>query len=61
MSDILTNKEIEQLKDLGHKIKNTLDCNANGDGLPCRTDRLSSVENMKEYLAIHGYKIERGM
>ena len=58
MSNILNNEEMSQLIYLGHKIKQGLSCNANGDGVPCRTDRLDSVKNMKEYLMIHGYKIE---
>ena len=57
MSNILNNEEMNQLRNLGHKIKTGLDCNANGDGVPCKTDRLDSVENMKEYLMIHGYKV----
>ena len=57
MSNILNNEEMNQLRNLGHKIKQSLSCNANGDGVPCKTDRLNSVENMKEYLMIHGYKV----
>jgi len=57
--NVLSDREIKQLVDLGCKIKQGLDCNANNDGLPCRTDRLDSVENMKKYLEIHGYKIKR--
>ena len=57
MSDTLSNKEIDQLIDCGKAIQEDLMCDANGTGLPCRTDRLSAVESMKEYLEIHGYKI----
>ena len=57
MTDTLSNKEIEQLIDCGKAIQEDLMCDANGTGLPCRTDRLSAVESMKEYLEIHGYKI----
>ena len=55
MSDTLSNKEIDQLIDCGKAIQDDLMCDANGTGLPCRTDRLSAVESMKEYLEIHGY------
>ena len=58
MTDTLSNKEIDQLIDCGKAIQEDLMCDANGTGLPCRTDRLSAVESMKEYLEIHGYKIE---
>ena len=57
MTDTLSNKEIDQLIDCGKAIQEDLMCDANGTGLPCRTDRLSAVESMKEYLEIHGYKI----
>ena len=35
-----------------------LECNINGTGLPCRTDRLDAVGNMIEYLTIHGFDIK---
>ena len=54
----LSNIEIEELFRLGDDIKKDLSCDANGTGLPCRTDRLSAVENMKRYIEIHGYKIK---
>jgi len=59
MSDILTNKERNELVKLGTAIKMDLDCDANGTGEPCRTDRLEAVSNMKRYLEIHGYKSTR--
>ena len=57
MSDTLTEKDIERLVKLGGNIQQDLGCDANGTGLPCRTDRFSAVENMKEYLEIHGMKV----
>jgi hypothetical protein len=55
--DILTNKEIVKLIDLGKRIKISLDCDLNGTGLPSKTNRLQAVEDMKEYLSIHGCEI----
>ncbi len=57
MSDTLTEKDIERLVKLGGDIQQDLGCDANGTGLPCRTDRFSAVENMKEYLEIHGMQV----
>tara|TARA_Y100001949_G_scaffold59831_1_gene50537 strand:- start:181 stop:393 length:213 start_codon:yes stop_codon:yes gene_type:complete len=53
----LSNKEIEKLEKLGDDIQKDLSCDANGIGIPCRTDRLSAVENMKRYLEIHNYDV----
>lgn len=58
MASILTDKEIKKLINLGSNLKKTLSCNANGDNIPCRTDRLQSVNLMKEYLEIHNYSIK---
>ena len=58
MSNTLTNQEQEELSRLGEDIQAGLSCDANGTGIPCRTDRLSAVANMKRYLEIHGYKIK---
>ena len=57
MSDTLTNKETSWLVELGQDIQADLSCDANGTGLPCRTDRLSAVDSMKRYLEIHGMKV----
>ena len=57
MSDTLTDTDIKRLVKLGGDIQQDLGCDANGTGLPCRTDRFSAVENMKEYLEIHGMKV----
>ena len=54
--DILTDEEIERLIILGEIIQANLSCDINGEGLPCRTDRLSAVQLMKEYLSIHKEK-----
>jgi len=57
MSDILTDKEMTELGSLGYCIIDSLMCEANGPHMPCRTDRLTAVEDMKRYLEIHGYKV----
>ena len=53
MTDTLNKKEIKMLIELGKKIQLGLSCDINGTSLPCRTDRLQAVEDMKEYLSIH--------
>jgi len=57
-NNTLTNKEVKKLVKLGTDIVMGLECNVNGDGLPCRTDRLDAVGNMVAYLTIHGYNIK---
>ena len=52
---LLTAQEQEELFRLGDDIQKGLSCDANGTGIPCRTDRLDAVENMKRYLEIHNY------
>ena len=52
---ILNSQEQEELFRLGDDIQKDLSCDANGTGLPCRTDRLDAVSNMKRYLEIHDY------
>ena len=52
---ILNAQEQEELFRLGDDIQKGLSCDANGTGIPCRTDRLDAVENMKRYLEIHDY------
>ncbi len=54
-TDTLTEKDIERLVKLGGDIQKGLSCDANGTGIPCRTDRLDAVSNMKRYLEIHDY------
>ena len=55
MSDTLTDTDIKRLVKLGGDIQQDLGCDVNDTGLPCRTDRLSAVESMKDYLEIHDY------
>ena len=54
-TDILNAQEQEELFRLGKDIQAGLSCDANGTGIPCRTDRLDAVSNMKRYLEIHDY------
>jgi len=56
-TDILNAKEQDKLVKLGDDIQQDLSCDANGTGLPCRTDRLSAVGNMKQYLEVHNYSV----
>jgi len=44
------------LSDLATYIKGSLDCNANGTGLPCRTDRLFAVNMMDKMLKLYAYE-----
>ena len=44
------------LSDLATYIKGSLDCNANGTGVPCRTDRLTAVNMMTKLLKLSGYE-----
>lgn len=53
----LTDTEVDRLVEIGEKIRFGLECDANGSGLPCRTDRLAVVELMIEYLQIHDYMV----
>ena len=55
--NLLTTQEQEELFRLGEDIQKDLSCDANGTGLPCRTDRLEAVSNMKRYLEIHDYDV----
>lgn len=57
LSDVLSDKEMKRLAQLGKGIRLGLECDINGHGVPCRTDRLDVVEKMKEYLEIHDYTI----
>ena len=52
MSDTLSNKEIDKLVKLGGDIQQDLSCDANGTGLPCRTDRLEAIKNMKRQIIL---------
>jgi hypothetical protein len=60
MSDTLNKKEMKRLNQLGESIRISLDLrltDLNGIGIPSRTNRFQAVEDMKEYLSIHGYEI----
>ena len=54
---LLTAQEQEELFRLGEDIQKDLSCDANGTGVPCRTDILEAVSNMKRYLEIHNYTV----
>ena len=54
---ILTDNQVEILIDLGPKIIGGLECDINGQGFPCRTDRLYAVDNMIKYVKLHGYRV----
>ena len=54
----LNDAEMTQLVELGKAIQLDLSCDANGTGLPCRTDRLYAVRLMRRYLEIHNYVIQ---
>ena len=53
----LTDSDMAELAELGEKIQLDLSCDVNGEGVPCRTDRLEAVKNMAEYLRLHDYTI----
>ena len=57
MSVTLNKKEIKRLIELGKRIQLGLSCDINGQGIPCRTDRLQAVKDMIEYLKIHDLRI----
>ena len=57
----LNREEIKRLKRLGEKIHITLSplADFSGIGIPSRTNRFAMLDDMKEYLEIHDYKINR--
>ena len=57
MSDTLNKKEIKKLVELGKKIQLSLSCDINGQGIPCRTDRLQAVNDMIKYISIHDCEV----
>jgi len=57
MGRTLTDIEQTSLVDLGEKIRGALECDANGAGLPCRTDRLNAVKHMIAYITLHDYEV----
>ena len=60
MSNTLSNVALAYLAVLGKQLITSLSCDANGDGYPCRTDRLAAVADMKRYLELHDYVIKEG-
>jgi len=48
----LTDEEVDMLAGIGKRIVLSLSCDANGDGIPCRTDRFQAMEDMMAYLII---------
>lgn len=62
MNDVLNDAEVKRLGELGERISICLDLeltDLSGIGIPCRSDRLAGVQLMKEYLEIHGFKVDR--
>ena len=51
--NILSEDEINRLIILGDRIKQDLSCDLNGTGFPCRSDRMSAIKYMEEYLEIN--------
>lgn len=62
-SDILTDKDVAHLGELGHLIQRSLvpmstnpaPCNV----IPSRTNRLAALELMKEYLELHDWNVSK--
>ncbi len=48
----LSFEEVIVLSELGRRIIASLSCDANGDGLPCHTDRFTAMGDMLRYLDI---------
>lgn len=53
----LTDADMVELVELGKRIVLGLECDANGSGVPCRSDRIGAVLDMKRYLEIHDYTV----
>lgn len=60
MPNALSEAEMDELAELTERLITSLSCNANGDGYPCRTDRLAAVADMKRYLELHDYVVKEG-
>ena len=52
--------DIERVAHIGSFIHDTLECDINGQGIPCRTDRLFAVDLMIHYIQLHGYDVYEG-
>tara|TARA_R100001369_G_scaffold27169_1_gene49014 strand:- start:136 stop:342 length:207 start_codon:yes stop_codon:yes gene_type:complete len=58
--NVLNKEEIKKLNKLGKDIRISLNLkltDLNGIGIPSRTNRYQAIDDMKEYLKIHGYII----
>ena len=60
MPNTLSDADLTELAVLGKQLITSLSCDANGNGYPCRTDRLAAVADMKRYLELHDYVIKEG-
>tara|TARA_R100001530_G_scaffold21780_2_gene17877 strand:+ start:2716 stop:2904 length:189 start_codon:yes stop_codon:yes gene_type:complete len=57
MPGTLNDTEVAELIELGKRIYEGLSCDADGTGLPCRSDRLQAVGDMVRYLKIHDFYV----
>ena len=60
MPNTLSDAELAELAELRKHLITSLSCDANGNGYPCRTDRLAAVAAMRRYLELHDYVIKEG-
>ena len=56
-SKTLSEKDFAELAELGKNIYLSLECDIQGRGVPCRTDRWAAVSFMARYLEVHGYDV----
>ena len=59
MTNMLTDGEIKAMATLAESITASLECDINGTGIPCRTDREEALKAMAKYLRINGYAVAR--
>jgi len=57
--DTLSDKDFKKLAKIGKHISMGLSCDINGEGVPCRTDRLNVVEAMIEYIELHNWVVSK--
>jgi len=57
-SNTLSEEDFVKLAELGKDIYLSLECDIQGRGVPCRTDRLAAVTFMARYLEVHGYEVK---
>jgi hypothetical protein len=53
----LNKREIKQLAKLGKGIIESLSCDVDDLGIPCKSDRFAAAGLMVKYLKIHSYRI----